>query len=411
MVKITIKKVEFLKKLYLIFTSKIECMIKKYLLFIGLLTLTGTVMWSQHDEDQENKGRFRYFEFRGHSGNHLYTGNTLSEYLKNGYGSVELRYGWQPNKPEGWAIPYGSPSYGIGAYVGYIGDIEVFGNPNALFGFINFPLSKPHKRNVFAISPSLGLTYNLKHYDPVDNPDNDAIGASMAVYFNLNLGGEYKFTRETDLLYGIDFTHFSNGRTVTPNFGLNMFGINLGLRYMYNRDQKLQNKDFYANEDILRSRYKRPVDRTKTKFDKPNSIDFYVAVGTVQNSEDQGTDKRYYTFSGVIDYRYRFNNMHGVTTGFDVFYDGSLVTEYPETSDQFMYAVHAGYDFSFYKFVLRLQAGTYFGDDKGKKSLFLRPAIHYEFNDFIFAQIGLKTQKGGRADWVEWGIGIRPFKW
>ncbi|WP_315824548.1 acyloxyacyl hydrolase [Paraflavitalea speifideaquila] len=122
-------------------------------------------------------------------------------------------------------------------YSGNVGDIEIFGRPHAAFGFITFPFSNK-RRNNFQIEPALGLTYNLKPYNPEHNVINDAIGAKFAVYFALNLGGKYKINREIDLLYGYDITHFSNGRTVTPNLGLNMMGFSVGGRYNFNAAQR-----------------------------------------------------------------------------------------------------------------------------------------------------------------------------
>ena len=48
--------------------------------------------------------------------------------------------------------------------------------------------------------------------DPETNPTNDAIGSRVTVYFNLNFGWTYKWTKEMDIVYGIDFTHFSISR-------------------------------------------------------------------------------------------------------------------------------------------------------------------------------------------------------
>jgi len=167
----------------------------------------------------------------------------LDEETLAGYGAIELRYAWQNSNPDSWASQYGYPSYGIGFYSGFVGDPQILGNPNTLFGFINFPVSKPTKRNALNIEPALGLTYNLEPFDSETNFTNDAIGSRTTLYFNLNLGWTYQWTKEMDIVYGIDFTHFSNGRSNTPNWGLNMFGINLGLRYHYNADEHKISKD------------------------------------------------------------------------------------------------------------------------------------------------------------------------
>lgn len=382
--------------------------------FVFILMVTGiygqkkSISWDEV-KDKENYGRFRYIEVKGHTGRNLYAGELLQETVSDGYGSVELRYGWQPSDSEEWPSRYGYSSYGIGVYSGFMGDPEVLGKPNAIFGFITFPLSRGDKRNVFETSLSAGITYNLEPYDPNTNPENDAIGTPLAVYFNLSMGGAYKWTREMDLLYGVDFTHFSNGRITTPNYGFNMYGLNVGLRYHYNADQKFVDKDLYSDQ-LLSARFNRPKKKKNIRLHE-NSIEVYLAGGTVQNEEDKGTDKRYGIFSGVLDYRFKFNTMHAITAGMDLFYDSSLQVEYPETKDQYLVGAHIGYDFMFGRMAVRLQGGGYLTDDKGKSSTYLRTAFRYDITKWLYAQIGLKTRDVSRADWVEFGVGFRPFKW
>lgn len=362
-------------------------------------------------KDIENYGRFRYFEIRGHTGIHIYTGEFLDEETSSGYGSVEVRYAWQPSKADSWSNPYGFSSYGVGWYSGFVGDPQVFGKPNALYGFINFPLSKPNKKNIIELNPAFGLTYNLTPYDSETNAINDAIGSRMAVYFGLHIGAALRLSRSVDMTYGIDFTHFSNGRTSVPNYGLNMFGVNLGFRHYYNADQHKVNNDPFTKE-LLQARFNRPNARKLVKnTDKPNSINLHFAIGTVQNYSEQGSDKRYTVWSGILDYRHKFNEMHGIAAGFDFFHDKSLVTKYPDSDDWYLYGVHAGYDFMFWRFTIHAQIGTYLNDDKGKDALYARPALQYDINDWMHAQVGLKTRRGFAADWVEFGIGITPFKW
>ncbi len=387
-----------------------------YYLLLFLLVFTTQSYLAQETElkyegvkNEENFGRFRFFEIKGHSGMHIYTGSDLESKLENGYGAFELRYGWQPSNPEHWSSPYGFSSYGVGLYTGFLGDPEIFGNPNALYGFLNFNLSNPEKRHFLVLSPAFGLTYNLNPFDEEENPLNDAIGSKIAIYFNMSFGGNYQLNREMDLTYGIDFTHFSNGRTYTPNYGLNMFGINLGMRYNYNADQSKINKDPYTT-DLLQARFKRPHSGKPKKLGE-NSINIYTAIGTVQNDEDAGTSNRYTTFSGVLDYRHKFSSMSGITAGFDLFYDESLVAKYPDSSNHYLYGIHGGYDFMFYRFTVKVHLGAYLGDDKGKDPMFIRAAFQYDITKWMNAQVGLKTKNGGAADWIEFGIGFTPFTW
>lgn len=387
---------------------------RKLLLTVFVLVLPWCVfgqdpLYTRSADPEENQGRFRTLEIRGHSGGHMYGGETLTSKLESGYGALEVRYAWQSRDDEVWGR-YGYPSYGVGLYSGFLGDPEIFGNPNAVFGFINFPASNPSRRNQFAVEPSLGLTYHLNPYDPVDNPLNDAIGARMAVYFNLNFGWAYRWTPEMDLTYGIDFSHFSNGRSFTPNWGLNMFGVNVGVRYHYNADQRRVDKAPYP-EQKLQNRYLRARKIPNEKVADNQSLNLYAALGTVQTEEGAGTDTRYGTFSLVLDYQHKFNNMHSVSVGVDYFVDNSVKETYPAGNGKNdLIGIHAGYDFMFWRITTLLHGGTYITDKLGKEALFLRPAIRYDINKWLYAQIGLKTL-GFAADWVEFGFGFRPFRW
>ena len=387
--------------------------LKKLLLTIVLwVILVGSVNAQRKSidynevKDIENFGRFRYIEIKGHTGYHLYNGTTLDKTVDGGYGAIEARLAWQRTDSVGWQAESGYPSYGVGYYTGFIGDPEVLGKPHAIFGFINFPLSRSEKRNVWEIGQSLGITYNLQPFDAVSNPTNDAIGAPFAVYFNLSFGASYRLTRELDLIYGVDFTHFSVGRITTPNHGLNMYGLNLAFRYHYNADQRFVDLDPYS-KDQLQARFLRPKKKKSTKL-KESSIEAYFGFGSVQNELDMGTDNRYNTFSGVLDYRYKFTTMHGISVGLDYFYDESLKFDYPD--DQDVIGLHVGYDFMFGKWTTRFQWGAYLEDNKNKESTYIRAAFRYDITPWLFAQIGLKTRDHTRADWAEFGVGFIPFR-
>lgn len=380
--------------------------------FISILFLcisTFTFGQNQVSIEHNKANKFRYLALKTHFGAFLKSENTIGQsgLLDHGYGGVTIKAGWQPTDSEKWSSRYNYPSYGIGFYTGFLSDAQVFGNPNAIYGFIRFPLSKPGSKNVFAIEPSLGLTYKLNPYNSETNPINDAIGARMAVYFNLDFGFTYKWTREVDFLYGIDFTHFSNGSTYKPNSGLNLYGIHVGLRYNYNQTQKEVNNDIYSN-DVLAARFKRPF-RSPIHRVCERTISVYIAGGVAQSDELMGTDVLMGVFSGVVDYEYKFNEMHGISAGADIFYDNRFRDR--NAVDRIMPAIHAGYAFSFYKLDVKIQVGTYIGGQKGKGNFFMRPALRYHVNKHIFTQIGLKTLDGGKADYIEYGIGFKPFSW
>lgn len=381
-----------------------------FLFFVTNETLSqvDTSTFSTH-----NTGRFRMLSIKFHGGKHFYTGNGLSDKLRHGYGAVEIRTGWQTKGKHPWEAEVNYPSYGLGWYTGYVGDMDIFGNPNALFGFVAFPLIRGKRLNL-QVEPALGLTFNLKPYNHKTNEINDAIGSRIAVYFALHAGVRYRLTRELDLLFGYDMTHFSNGRTLTPNYGLNMGGFSGGFAYHYNGHQRKVDNSLHPST-LLEARPFYPSPHKPRKIREDN-ISLYQAFGRVQNKDDAGTTHSYTTLSTVLEYQHRFNTMHGITVGVDALFDPSAkdTAEYPLNKEQksFFPAAHLGYDFHFWRLMVRLQIGvplTSMGR-KLKGKTFIRPAVRFEATKRFFAQIGLKTMNGATADWVEFGLGYKIFR-
>lgn len=385
-------------------------------IFMWSILFQQSVLAQESTQKKKNghikRNNFRTIEVRGQSGAHIYGGESLTDAVSAGYGAFEVRYGWQSNDTTKWNKYYGYPSYGIGYYTGFLGDPLLFGNPNAIYGFINFPLSAPNKKNSFEISPALGVTYNLNPYDPENNPLNDAIGSKINVYFNVNFGFAYRITREMDLTYGVSFSHFSNGRSNIPNLGLNMLGLYLGLRYHYNANQGTLDKDRFTT-NVLPARYKIP-NRTPMEHFKRQSINVYAAVGSVEASDpnNEGKNNRYMPFSVTLDYQYQWRIMHALTLGMDYFYDPSMEVKFPDEPSKYnMVGIHAGYRYSFWRLAILLQIGTYIENKERKNNIFVRPTFQYHITDKIYAQVGLKTRGPGSADWIEFGIGFTPIKW
>ena len=382
----------------------------KYL-FTTFLFSFSVISYGQdlNEKKEYKKNRFKYIDAKFHSGFFLKNDKKLAGtgLLDKGYRGVTIKLGWQPSNPEEWESRYGYPSYGVGFYSGSIGDARVFGSPNGLYGFIKFPVSNSDRRNEFAISPSLGVVYKLKPYHPETNPVNTAIGTRAAIYFNLDLGFTYKWTRRMDLLYGFDFSHFSNGSVYEPNTGLNLYGLNIGLSYHYNTKKSTKSEELNL-DNVYPVRFNRPK-KSPFNTEKNRAITIYLAGGVAQNDSLRGSDILLGTFTGVIDYEYHFNEMNAITAGVDLFHDNRL--QHLEASDRWLTGIHVGYDFRFWRFAVKMQVGTYLGDDKGKGAFFLRPALRYDITKRFFSQLGFKTLDYAGADFIEAGIGYKPFSW
>ncbi|MBO9727618.1 MAG: acyloxyacyl hydrolase [Chitinophaga sp.] len=388
---------------------------KPYALFL-LLLFFGRCLPAQDTTDlwkrarlNPNLGQHKYLELKFHSGSHLYNGEELKIALDDGYRSVELRMGWQSSGNKTWQRVFNYPSYGLGFYTGDIGNPTILGNPSGIYGFFFVPFHR-RKINDFELGLSLGLTYDLNPYDSSKNPLNDAIGSKVDVYFNLSASGVLKVSDAIDFLYGADITHFSNGRTHTPNLGLNMAGLHVGIRYHYNiiRGIVIQQID---------PTYKAPRRPTFVKQPVPpprlyNEVSATAAFGVVQTPSDEHLQAFYGTASLIFDYNRRISHMSSIGGGLDGFYDGSLGWTYHKlytnvsTTDKMLMGYHAGYTLHVKDFEMKAQLGSYAWKRNNEKgNYFMRIALRYNIGRYGFIQVALKTMDGGAADWIEWGGG------
>ena len=360
-----------------------------------------------------NLGSFLFVQYKFHFGVHAYTGKTFHDYLQETVYEHELRLGWRTVGNETWTRALNYPLYGVGIYTADLGDEKYLGRPWAAYGFIQLPIMwRP--RHHFSADLATGLTFNLKPYNETTNPHNDAIGADVSLYFSASIGGDLVISNAVDFTYGFGLTHYSNGRISSPNYGLNIFDVNMGLRYNFNPIYHKTKKIDARFKPSRRPEFIRAPLGAKPKGHEINLL-FAGAPVVYQFSLDE---TRYPAWTAFLEYHYRYGHIGGVTAGFDWFYDGSQEVFYNEPDSIFnvstlekMYAgLHLGHSLYIHNFNLETQGGWYVykpADYKG--NWYMRFALKYHFSKRFFANVGLKTLNGGGADWAEFGIGYKLF--
>jgi hypothetical protein len=198
-----------------------------------------------------------------------------TRHLRKGpvYG-YEIKLGIQTTGKHLWEKIYNLPEVGLGFYGANLGYSSVLGNPNAFYSFIRITINRRQKFIPF-YQIATGLTYNLKPYDPVENPENLAIGSELNQYFNLSIGGRLKINQKLCIINEIGFTHFSNGAVKKPNTGLNLFGYKLGLNFN-TIHQEFTRKEYEISEF-------NPM------------YEFYIFYGAGIRQQDPGVDT-YFTY-------------------------------------------------------------------------------------------------------------------
>lgn len=94
-----------------------------------------------------------------------------------------------------WQALYNFPSLGIGYYHGSLGNNEILGKANALYGFIEAPYYK-EKHITILYKFGFGLSYLSKKFDLENNIYNSAIGSHFNVLVHLSFDAKINLLKK-----------------------------------------------------------------------------------------------------------------------------------------------------------------------------------------------------------------------
>jgi len=401
-----------------------------YLLFLTLAfqTLKGQEFSSlkaeQFDPDN-NYGTFNYVHLSYFKGDHLNYPRDLEEMFTKGYNALELRLGWQSTGRQMWQQLHNYPVYGLGVFAGSMGESDldsIMGTPSALYFFFGAPWAR-FGRFTFMTDLAIGLSYDFNPYDREDNPANVAIGSRVNLYFNFNALLMYQLSQRLDLTLGYNLIHFSNGRTYTPQTGLNLGGLNLGAKYNFN---PVKNYTKYTRPDYQPPIRPEFIKDPKPEFERYGELQFTVAGGTVLTEpgevkdsdgvpDSTGLQNRYYTSTISLEYAYLVARKVKLDLGLDGFYDGSLENFINDQAPQdvgfggkVMLGTHIGMQYRIERFAFYYALGAYlYKETHTRGSWYMRAGGRIGLTDDLDIHVALKTRNGGIADWIEWGMAYK----
>ena len=303
----------------------------------------------------------------------------------------------QTHGKEEWHKAFNYPDYGMYLqYQNYTNDF--LGKCYGIGALYNFYFLNRHLQ----LKVSQGIGYATNPYDKVENSKNRAFGSTLMA--NTNIGLSYKKEHLIDNLgvqAGFLFTHFSNGRTKTPNSGINTFLVNVGLNY-----------DFSNNN-------KRSVDTTivKKNYSEPIKYNFVLRSGYNESAIIGSGQYPFYHASFFIDKR--FNRKSALQFGTELFLTNSIKDyiryisiAYPDynidaSTDYKRIGLFAGYELFINKISLEGQVGYYiYRPFKDDLVVYDRIGFKYHFNSKIYTGFSVKTHMF-YAEALEFGIGVR----
>lgn len=172
-----------------------------------------------------------------------------SSYITSVYKNVsnQFQFGamYVPKNRDTWYQYWNNPE--INLRIGWLnfGDQKKLGHAYYLLPEMAFSLYRYKDWNIVA-SMGTGIAYLTKKYDRVSNPEHNAIGTNWNNITQFSVSGRYDLHSNVQLGAGILLSHFSNGRTSSPNYGINLPGGQITVRYYFSKQDttiRLQKKE------------------------------------------------------------------------------------------------------------------------------------------------------------------------
>ncbi len=323
--------------------------------------------------------------------------------------SARLEFGWQTDGSKEWHHTYNFPTYGIGLYGANFYNETELGSPTSLYGFFEWPLSRSD-RWTFNFGLAFGFTNNWESYDPLNNPQNIAMGLGRSVHIEGGPNVEYRLADQWSLIGALTFTHFSNGGTQRPNHGINNVGPMIYVKFDTDTPIKLPPRrsiNNYPHEwdlTVCGSAGKRNLTH---KINDPNVREDYLNRNYMVANLTVGLGRQ---FSCKSRYVFGLDLGYDESVGDLIVLDGltNSVNAHGTAEDNYELALFAGYEVTANRTNLIIHLGykVLYKDVAGRLPVFYqRLGVKQFVYNKLFAGLNVRFHELGSADNLEWNFG------
>jgi hypothetical protein len=306
--------------------------------------------------------------------------------------ACEIDFGKQTHGEKSWQPLYKYPEMGLAFWYSNLANPNVLGSVYAIYPYLNFHLYQ-YDDFQFNFRFGTGLGYLTKKFDRLDDDKNIAIGSHFNAAINLFYEFKWLVFHRLFISGAIGLSHFSNGVVKTPDLGINIPTVSLGIAYA-----------FHDKSYIVRH-----PDTASNKIQKLN-IQLFLSGGIKQVYPADGNTYGAYSLSSCfwkplsrkreigagIDFFWEFSNIKTLEgAGTNVKYDYEVIRP----------AIHVGHQFDFSHLAITTQLGCYlYAKDKSDGIIYTRFALRYFLEKRIILNLALLTHFA-KADFIEWGVG------
>jgi hypothetical protein len=328
-----------------------------------------------------------------HTGMNLPFYEALDYLIQDDIYAFDLSVSFPTYGKDYWEKLYNYPRTGVGYSYWSLGNNDVLGKAYALYSYINIPFFKRTEKLSFNYQISYGGAYLSKKFDIYEDHLNRAIGSHTNIYIRLGIDGKIRLFPRCEMVIEAGATHFSNGKTKLPNYGINTGSFSLGFNYLFN-----DNGTTIQEPEI-------------PEIDKRYVQSVICSAGS--KVYDNLFGKRYFLSSVSYNLERIVNHKRKIGLGADFFYDGSiseaLASEEGTLEKDFAklirFGLHTSYAIRYKQLIMGIQIGHYLYSKCTVFTLiYNRISIQYLVTRNMVGSIAIKSHMG-KADCLECGIG------
>src|SRR3954462_4008082 len=329
---------------------------------------------------------------QGHYGFIISHRSSMASLIKGHIYGGEVSYLFRTNGNKPWQQLYKYPDFGVCLVHLDLANPEQLGTVEALYPYTILRLNKLNKKVNVNLRLGVGLAFITKPFNRLTNHKNIAVGSHLNGFVNIRLSTSYMLTDSWAINAGVGLSHASNGAVKTPNLGLNVATINLGVGYAFG------NRCFEYKKDSL------------APCPKVWKISV-IAVSGVKELEQPG-GRKYMAFGLQTMAFRRLNYKNKLGGGIEFTYNNATKTEWLHDSvahptfDQMMQiGSKVCYAFVLDRISFPVEFGVYIYKKQDTNGMFFhRIGLRYMLTKHVIANVTLLTHFA-KADYFEGGLG------
>lgn len=140
---------------------------------------------------------------------------------------MDLNFTFKKTGKKHWAQELNYPVIGLDLVYYHLGDKDLFGQAFGIAPNLSLRIYKSKRLEGF-FQIGWGVAYVTKKFDPIDNPTGNALGSNINSLNIFKFLLDHQLTKNWKIRGGFSFTHYSNGATQLPNFGINIPALTVG---------------------------------------------------------------------------------------------------------------------------------------------------------------------------------------